>query len=34
VQAKSQRLLLHACSLAFVHPITGKPVCFESPADF
>ena len=34
VQAKSQRLLLHACSLAFVHPITGKPACFESPADF
>jgi tRNA pseudouridine32 synthase/23S rRNA pseudouridine746 synthase len=34
VLAKSQRLLLHACSLAFVHPVTGRTLCIKSPADF
>jgi tRNA pseudouridine32 synthase/23S rRNA pseudouridine746 synthase len=34
VQARSARLLLHACSLGFVHPATGVTVAFESSADF
>ena len=27
-----RRLGLHATRLAFIHPATGQPVCFESPA--
>ena len=34
VQALSGRLLLHACSLSFVHPLTGKALAFESAAPF
>jgi len=34
VQVLSARLLLHACSLGFVHPATGVAVAFESSADF
>jgi tRNA pseudouridine32 synthase/23S rRNA pseudouridine746 synthase len=34
VQAKSARLLLHACKLTFVHPETGEALCLELPADF
>jgi tRNA pseudouridine32 synthase/23S rRNA pseudouridine746 synthase len=34
VQARSGRLLLHACSLSFVHPLTGKALAFESAAPF
>lgn len=32
--AKSKRLLLHATSLSFVHPVTNKPLTFESDAPF
>jgi tRNA pseudouridine32 synthase/23S rRNA pseudouridine746 synthase len=28
------RLLLHACSLAFLHPCTGEALQFDSPAPF
>ena len=34
VQVLSARLLLHACCLRLVHPLTGVAVVFESPADF
>ena len=34
VQARSPRLLLHACALRFVHPITGAMLSFEGPPDF
>jgi tRNA pseudouridine32 synthase/23S rRNA pseudouridine746 synthase len=34
VQARSDRLMLHACSLGFVHPVSGQPVCVESEAPF
>jgi tRNA pseudouridine32 synthase/23S rRNA pseudouridine746 synthase len=34
VQALSGRLLLHAWSLGFVHPLTGEALAFESPAPF
>ena len=32
--AKSERLLLHATSLSFVHPVTHKLLIFESKAPF
>ena len=34
VQAMSGRLLLHAWSLGFAHPVTGESLAFESPAPF
>ncbi len=34
VQAQAERLLLHAWSLRFVHPVTGEELGFESPAPF
>ena len=34
VQALSGRLLLHAWSLRFVHPLTGEPLAFERAAPF
>jgi len=34
VQARAPRLLLHACALRFVHPASGEPLQFESPAPF
>lgn len=34
VQALSRRLLLHACSLSFVHPLTGEGLAFERHAPF
>ena len=34
VQALAGRLLLHACSLRFVHPLTGEALAFESAAPF
>jgi tRNA pseudouridine32 synthase/23S rRNA pseudouridine746 synthase len=34
VQALSGRLLLHACSLRFAHPLTGEVMAFESAAPF
>lgn len=34
VQALAPRLLLHAEHLALVHPRTGLPVQFDSPAPF
>ena len=34
VQARSARLLLHACTLRLVHPASNAPLCFESPPDF
>lgn len=33
-QALADRLLLHACFLAFSHPITGEDMAFESPVPF
>ncbi len=33
-QAASERLLLHACRLAFQHPVTQQVVCFSSEAPF
>ncbi|MCU0924376.1 MAG: RluA family pseudouridine synthase [Burkholderiaceae bacterium] len=30
----AERLLLHACRLAFVHPFSGAPCSFESAPDF
>ena len=33
-QAKAPRLLLHACALGFVHPVSGEALRFESPAGF
>jgi tRNA pseudouridine32 synthase/23S rRNA pseudouridine746 synthase len=34
VQAMAPRLLLHAWSLRFAHPLTGTPLAFERPAPF
>ena len=34
VAAMSTRLLLHACSLAFLHPTTGEQMVFESICPF
>jgi tRNA pseudouridine32 synthase/23S rRNA pseudouridine746 synthase len=34
VQALATRLLLHACSLRFAHPLTGEALAFESAAPF
>jgi tRNA pseudouridine32 synthase/23S rRNA pseudouridine746 synthase len=34
VQEKADRLLLHASSLSFIHPVTGKHVCFASTVPF
>jgi tRNA pseudouridine32 synthase/23S rRNA pseudouridine746 synthase len=34
VRDKADRLLLHAASLGFKHPVTGERVCFESPPPF
>ncbi|MCU0966739.1 MAG: RluA family pseudouridine synthase [Burkholderiaceae bacterium] len=31
---RAERLLLHACRLAFVHPLGGAPCRFESSPDF
>ncbi|MGA9165067.1 MAG: pseudouridine synthase [Thiobacillus sp.] len=33
-QAMASRLLLHAGSLGFVHPLTGERLAFESPVPF
>lgn len=32
--ARSNRLLLHACALEFVHPTSQQPLRFDSPAPF
>jgi tRNA pseudouridine32 synthase/23S rRNA pseudouridine746 synthase len=32
--AMAQRMQLHACNLAFPHPITGALIHFECGADF
>ena len=34
VQAKADRLLLHACSLEICHPVSAQPMCFFSTALF
>ena len=34
VQAKAPRLLLHACALGFLHPVSGEALLVESTADF
>ncbi|MBS0341223.1 MAG: RluA family pseudouridine synthase [Proteobacteria bacterium] len=34
VQARAPRLLLHAARLALVHPLSGEPLSFQSPAAF
>ena len=34
VQARSPRLLLHACLLAFSHPVSGEPLRLELPPGF
>ena len=34
VQALSPRLLLHACQLAFTHPVTGQTLSLHSPVPF
>lgn len=34
VQARAPRLLLHASALGFVHPVSGQPLQFNSPAPF
>jgi tRNA pseudouridine32 synthase/23S rRNA pseudouridine746 synthase len=34
VAAASSRLLLHACRLAFRHPVTGVALCFDSAPPF
>jgi tRNA pseudouridine32 synthase/23S rRNA pseudouridine746 synthase len=34
VAAIAPRLLLHACHLAFAHPLSGAALEFDSPADF
>ncbi len=34
VQARSPRLLLHACALAIRHPATGQLMRFDSPPEF
>ena len=28
------RLLLHADQLRFIHPVSGRPICVDSPAPF
>ena len=32
--ATAARVHLHACSLAFAHPLTGEAVAFASPCPF
>jgi len=34
VQALAPRLLLHACALSLVHPLSGRPLHWDCPADF
>lgn len=34
VQALAPRLLLHACTLALAHPVTGQPLRFSAPCPF
>ena len=34
VQTRSARLLLHACALRLVHPLSNAALCFESPPAF
>ena len=34
IQAKSNRLLLHAAILTFTHPLNKRPASFTSPPDF
>jgi tRNA pseudouridine32 synthase/23S rRNA pseudouridine746 synthase len=34
VQAMASRLLLHACALSLVHPLSGRPLHWDCPADF
>ena len=34
VQAKSNRLLLHACALRFLHPASGEAMVFENASAF
>jgi tRNA pseudouridine32 synthase/23S rRNA pseudouridine746 synthase len=34
VQARADRLLLHASALRFTHPVSGMPMAFESSATF
>ena len=34
VQAKSSRLLLHACTLRFLHPASGEAMVFENASAF
>jgi tRNA pseudouridine32 synthase/23S rRNA pseudouridine746 synthase len=34
VQARAPRLLLHACQITLVHPVTGAALRFDSPAPF
>lgn len=34
LQSRSSRLLLHACRLGFVHPVTGEQMQLESPLPF
>lgn len=34
IHAQAGRLLLHACSLCFVHPVSGEVQIFERPAPF
>ncbi len=34
IQARAPRLMLHAAALAFVHPVTGASMRFESAAPF
>lgn len=34
IAAQSTRLLLHAYTLAFAHPVSGAPLSFESPLPF
>jgi tRNA pseudouridine32 synthase / 23S rRNA pseudouridine746 synthase len=34
IAAMAPRLLLHACTLAFAHPLTAQPLQFYCPAEF
>ena len=34
VRARSARLLLHACALRLLHPLSHVALCFNSPPDF
>ena len=34
IQARAERLMLHAVALRFVHPLTGVDCAFECPASF